>query len=174
MPVEKFSAEAESAQGTTDEVSADEAVPDSRASRGVFRRLKASAGVGVALAALILACFLLIPHLGRPRTGLSGHDTLVRLEPQMVNLAEPGCSLEVRIVFEASSPAFAALLQQRGAQLADIALGVISTKTIGELDTELDRNRLKRELADAVGQRLRSGDAYIANVYFTRFYYRSD
>jgi flagellar basal body-associated protein FliL len=175
MPVEKFSADAEAAKDETDETAADEAVRNTRAGRGVLQRLKVPAGVGAALAALILACFLLIGDRDRPKMGVSGGDaTLVQLEPQIVNLAEPGQSLDVRIVFEASSPEFAALLRRRTAQLADISIGVIGTMTVNDLDTELERNRLKRALADAIGQRLRSDDAYITNVYFTRFYYRSD
>ena len=175
MPVEKFSADADAAEDETDEVAADEGVRNTRAGRGIFQRLKVPAGVGGALAVLILAYFLLIGDQGRPKTGVSGGDaTLVQLEAQTINLAEPGQSLEVRIVFEASSPEFAGVLRRRTAQLADISIGVISTKTVGELDTELERNRLKRALADAIGQRLRSDDAHITNVYFTRFYYRSD
>jgi flagellar basal body-associated protein FliL len=92
----------------------------------------------------------------------------------MVNLTDPGARLDVRIVFEASSPEFCAILRRHDVQLADIAISVISTKRVDELDSELDRNRLKRELADAVSQRLRSDTAHIANVYFTRFYYDTD
>ena len=60
MPVEKFSADADAAQDETAEESADEGVRNTRAGGGVFQRLKAPAGVGGALAVLILAYFLLI------------------------------------------------------------------------------------------------------------------
>jgi len=173
MPVERFTEndEASEAEATP----RDEAVLDTGRGRGLFRRLRFPAGIGVGLAIGILAHFLLTVPLGRPRTGLSpAENLLAQLGPQTVNLAQPGTSLEVQITFEASSPEFAALLRQRTAQLADVAIAVISTKVVDELDTELERNRLKRELADAVAQRLRSDEAHVTNVYFTRFHYRSD
>lgn len=174
MPVEKFSGEGETAQSGAAEASSDEGVLNTGGGRALLGRLKIPAGVGVALALVVLAYFLLTGHWGRPKTGSSGGDgTLVLLEPQTISLAEPGTRLDVRIVLEASSTEFSVLLRRRTAQLADIAITVISTKRIGELDSELERNRLKRELADAIGQRLRSDDAHITNVYFTRFYYRS-
>jgi flagellar basal body-associated protein FliL len=173
MPVERFTE-----SGDADEADAaprDEAVPNTGSARRLLKRLKLPAGVGVCLAVGILAYFLLTGPLGRPRTGMPAGDVLlVQLDPQTVNLAEPGMSLEVQMTFEASSPEFGALLRRRTAQLADIAITVISTKTVSELDSELERNRLKRELADAVAQRVRSDEAHVTNVYFTRFHYRLD
>ncbi len=183
MPVERFSAEEETRSSGGPSVRTDEGVLNTRPSRGLAERLKFPAGVGVAVAALILAWFLLTEHRGRPGTSPpQGTGTMVVLDPQRVNLAEPGTSLDVRIVFEASSPRFAAVLRTRTAQLADIAITVINGKTIEDLDTDVERNRLKRELADAAGRYRYLGsndadvadDAHIANVHFTRFYYRTD
>ena len=173
MPVERFteSDEASEAEGTP----RDEAVRDTGRGWRLLGRFKFPAGVGVGLAIGILAHFLLTVPFGRSGTGVSAaNDQLVQLGPQTVNHAEPGPSLEVQITFEASSPEFSAVLERRSAQLADIAITVISAKTTDEIDTELKRNRLKRELADAVAQRLRSDEAHVTNVYFTRFHYRSD
>lgn len=181
MPIERFGAEDETSSSGGPAGRADEGVLNTRRSRGLPERVKFLAGVGLALVAFILAWFLLIEHRGRPSTSRpQGTGTMVVLEPQMVNLAEPGTSLEVRIVFEASSPEFAAALRTRTAQLADIAISVINDKTIGELDSDVERNRLKRELADAAGRYRYLGsadadianDAHITNVHFTRFYYR--
>ena len=175
MPVEKFSADDEPRQRARPTEPADEEVSNTRGTPTPLKRLKTPLSVSVALALLILAYFLLIGIRDRPGTGVPEDETtLVPLEPQTVNLAEPGMSLEVRIVFDTSSPAFSRLLRRRTAQLADIAIAVISAKEMSELDSEVERTRLKRELADAISQHLRSDDARITNVYFTRYYYRAE
>lgn len=175
MPVEAYADDDESSGANEAGTPAGDGVLNTGGGRGLLKRLKVPAGVGIALGLLILAYFLLTHRGEQSGTGLSGDGgMLVRLEPQTINLAEPGTSLEVRIVFEASSPEFCGLLQRRGAELADVAITVIGAKRIGELNTELNRNRLKRELADAISQRLRTDDAHITNVYFTQFYYRAD
>ncbi|MBN1916630.1 MAG: flagellar basal body-associated FliL family protein [Verrucomicrobia bacterium] len=171
MPVERFAEDDAEAQPEDAQVtSAEDHNTAQRA--GWLAKLLWVGGSGVALTGILLACFLLTGVLGRPKAGVSeGEGTLVLLDEQTVNLAEPGRRLEVRIVLEASSPEFAALLRRRTAQLADTAITVLGSKTPEQLDTELERNRLKRELADAVGQRVRSDEAHITSVYFTRFYY---
>jgi flagellar basal body-associated protein FliL len=171
MPVERFTEEeGEDRAQESDAPSAEDR--NTSRTRWWLTRLVFAAGGTAGLAGILLACFLLTGVLGRPNAGVAAHDgVLVALEEQTVNLAEPGTRLDVRIVFEASSPEFAALLRRRTAQLADIAIAVISTKTPGQLDSDLERNRLKRELADAVGQHVRSDEAHITNVYFTQFYY---
>jgi len=171
MPVERFTEDESNEQAPGgDATSAVD--PNTSAGRGWLRRLVLPTSAGAVLGIGLLACFLLTGVFGRSGAGVSERNsTLVSLEEQTINLAEPGTRLEVRIVFEASSPEFAAKLRWRSVQLADTAISVINTKTLGQLDTELERNRLKRELADAVGQRVRSDEAHIANVYFTRFYY---
>jgi len=173
MPVEKFSEDDDPRRSSTGAAPDDAGLSNTRGARPARNRLTTPVGVGIALGCLVLAYFLLIGPGERPRTGSSGGDgTLVRLEPQTINLAEPGTSLEVRMVLEASSPEFAQLLCRRTAQLADVALTLVSTKKVAELDCEVGRSRLKRELADAISQRFRSDDARITNVYFTQFYYR--
>jgi flagellar basal body-associated protein FliL len=174
MPVERFS-EGDETAGQEGGASAGAADSDTSGAGRLLRRLKFPVSLVIAVGVGFLACFLLTGGSERPKTGPSGEGgLLVALEPQTVNLTEPGARLDVRIVFEASSPEFCAVLQRRDVQLADIAISVISTKHVDELDSELDRNRLKRELADAVSQRLRSDTAHITNVYFTRFYYGTD
>lgn len=174
MPVERFSEDDEVA-GQQGDASAGAGDSDTSCAGRLFRRLKFPVSLVIAAGIGFLACFLLTGGAERAKGGRSTEGgLLVALEPQVVNLAEPDARLDVRIVFEASSPEFCALLRRHEVQLADIAISVISTKRADELDGELDRNRLKRELADAVSQRLRSDTAHITNVYFTRFYYGTD
>jgi len=174
MPVERFNEDDEAAAQEGD-ASAGAGDSDTSCAGRLLRRLKFPVSLVIAAGVGFLACFLLTGGGERPKAGRSADDgLLVALEPQVVNLTEPGARLDVRIVFEASSPEFCAILRRRDVQLADIAISVISTKRADELDGELDRNRLKRELADAVSQRLRSDTAHITNVYFTRFYYSTD
>jgi len=171
MPIERFAEDDEKQDAESADASG-AADPNTSPKRKWTRKVAIPAGGVAALGAALLAYFLLTGSLGRPNSGAFGQNSLlVTLQEQTVNLAEPGTRLEVQIVFEASSPEFAALLRRRTAQLADIAITVIGTKTVGQIDSELERNRLKRELADAVGQHLRSDEAHITNVYFTRFYY---
>jgi flagellar basal body-associated protein FliL len=174
MPIERFS-EDEEAAGPQGGASAGAADSDTSFGKRLLRRLKFPVSLGIAVGVGFLACFLLTAGSERPTAGPSAEGSLlVALEPQVINLAEPGARLDVRIVFEASSPEFCAILRRHDMQLADIAITVVSTKRPDDLDSELDRNRLKRELADAVSQRLRSDTAHITNVYLTRFYYSSN
>jgi flagellar basal body-associated protein FliL len=175
MPIEAYMDEGKSSGADDAGKTAGEGVPNTGRFRKLFKRLKVPGGVGIALGMAILAYFLLTHGGQQAGTGLSGDgNALVQLESQTVNLTEPGTCLEVQIVFEASSPEFGGLLRRRTAELADIAIAVIGAKKIGELDSELERNRLKRELADAIGQRLSASDGHITNVYFTHFYYRTN
>jgi len=175
MPVERFSVEDEAAGTERASGAEGDAVLNTPKASGLFEWLKVPASAGIVVGVLILAYFLLIGGGDRPNRGLPADGgTLVTLEPQTINLAESGTSLEVRIAFEASSREFSGLLRRHRAQLADIAISVVSVKRIADLDTAVKRNRLKRELADAVGQHLRSNEAHVENVYFTRFYYKAD
>ena len=174
MPIERFTDDGDEAAPAEKEAATDEAVSNTGTWGRLLKRLSIPAGAGIGLGVVILACFLLFRGGGALGIGASGeHKTLVVLEPQTINLLEPGTRLEVCLVFEASSPELGAVLLERRAQLADMVIAVVSTKKIDEIDSELKRNRLKRELADAVGQRLRANEAYVTNVYYTQFYYRS-
>jgi flagellar basal body-associated protein FliL len=175
MPIEAFVDEGESNGAREAGRTAGDGVPNTGRLRRLLKRLKVPGAVGIGLGLLILAYFLLTHGGQQAGTGPSEEgSTLFGLEPQTINLAEPGTCLELQIVFEASSPKLCALLRRRSAELADIAITVISAKKIGELDTELERNRLRRELADAIGQRLPADDAHITNVYFTQFHYTAN
>jgi len=89
--------------------------------------------------------------------------------PIIVNLAESKGQryLKVAVQFEVSNEPVMAELKNRHANILDLLIGILSSKTINDVENTVGRNRLRGEMIDKLNALLVSGR--IINVYFTEF-----
>ncbi len=90
-------------------------------------------------------------------------------EAIIVNLAETNGQryLKVNLQLEMSDGKLEEELTARRAQLMDLIIAILSSKTIDEVSATIGRNRLKREMIDKLNAELVTGK--IINIYFTEF-----
>jgi flagellar protein FliL len=90
-------------------------------------------------------------------------------EAIIVNLAETNGQryLKVNLQLEMSEAKLEEELTARRAQLMDLIIAILSSKTIDEVSSTIGRNRLKREMIDKLNAELVTGK--IINIYFTEF-----
>lgn len=90
-------------------------------------------------------------------------------EAIIVNLAETNGQryLKVNLQLEMSAEALREELTARRAQLLDLVISILSSKTIDEVSSTIGRNRLKREIIDKLNAEIVTGK--IVNIYFTEF-----
>jgi flagellar FliL protein len=90
-------------------------------------------------------------------------------EAIIVNLAETNGQryLKVNLQLEMSDAKLEEELGARRAQLMDLTIAILSSKTIDEVSSTIGRNRLKREMIDKLNAELVTGK--IINIYFTEF-----
>ncbi|MBF0401001.1 MAG: flagellar basal body-associated FliL family protein [Magnetococcales bacterium] len=110
-----------------------------------------------------------------PKAGEVAKDTnamvgdMYKLEPFVVNLNEPKGSryLKTTIQLEMSSPELKAELDRRSAQLQDVILALLTSKTFQELQALEGKFRLREELLSRINALLVNGT--VSRVYFTEF-----
>ncbi|MBF0460991.1 MAG: flagellar basal body-associated FliL family protein [Magnetococcales bacterium] len=110
-----------------------------------------------------------------PKAGDVAKDTnamvgdMYKLEPFVVNLNEPKGSryLKATIQLEMSTPDLKSELDRRSAQLQDVILALLTSKTFQELQALEGKFRLREELLSRINALLVNGT--IARVYFTEF-----
>ena len=90
-------------------------------------------------------------------------------EPIIVNLADTKGQryLKVNIQFEVSDDKVIEELKKRTPLMLDLLIGILSGKTIEDVENTMGRNRLRREIIDKSNAELVSGK--VINVYFTEF-----
>ncbi len=110
-----------------------------------------------------------------PKAGDVAKDTnamvgdMYKLEPFVVNLNEPKGSryLKATIQLEMSAPDLKSELDRRSAQMQDVILALLTSKTFQELQSLEGKFRLREELLSRINALLVNGT--IARVYFTEF-----
>jgi flagellar FliL protein len=110
-----------------------------------------------------------------PKGGEAPKDTkamvgdMYKLEPFVVNLNEPKGSryLKATIQLEMSSPDLKAELDRRAAQMQDVILALLTSKSFQELQALEGKFRLREELLSRINSLLVGGT--VARVYFTEF-----
>ncbi|WP_130470456.1 flagellar basal body-associated FliL family protein [Candidatus Magnetaquicoccus inordinatus] len=110
-----------------------------------------------------------------PKAGDVAKDTnamvgdMYKLEPFVVNLNEPKGSryLKATIQLEMSASDLKPELDRRAAQLQDVILALLTSKTFQELQSLEGKFRLREELLSRINALLVNGT--VARVYFTEF-----
>ncbi len=98
--------------------------------------------------------------------------TFFRMEPLIVNPADSNGEryLKATISFETYDPELFEELEKRLPQIKNQVNNVLSSKTIDQIQTNEDRERLRREIQNRVNGLLVRG--HISNVYFEEFVYQ--
>lgn len=110
-----------------------------------------------------------------PKGGEAPKDTramvgdMYKLEPFVVNLNEPKGSryLKATIQLEMSTPDLKGELDRRAAQMQDVILALLTSKSFQELQALEGKFRLREELLSRINSLLVGGT--VARVYFTEF-----
>lgn len=110
-----------------------------------------------------------------PKGGEVAKDTnamvgdMYKLEPFVVNLNEPKGSryLKTTIQLEMSSPELKSELDRRSAQMQDVVLALLTSKSFQELQALEGKFRLREELLSRINALLVNGT--VSRVYFTEF-----
>ncbi|MEO5364177.1 MAG: flagellar basal body-associated FliL family protein [Magnetococcus sp. DMHC-8] len=110
-----------------------------------------------------------------PKAGEVPKDTkamvgdMYKLDPFVVNLNEPKGSryLKATIQLEMSASDLKSELDRRSAQMQDVILALLTSKTFQELQSLEGKFRLREELLSRINALLVNGT--IARVYFTEF-----
>ena len=91
------------------------------------------------------------------------------LDPFLVNLAEPGRPRFLKVVLnlELDSPAVSAELDGLKPKIRDALLTLLSSKTVGDLVTMADKERLRNEIIHRINSFVSAGK--VAEVYFVEF-----
>ena len=99
----------------------------------------------------------------------SEFGVVYQVEDIIVNPAESGGShyVVMNIAFEVDSDDDIAHLEKMDAKLRDVLIRTVSSKTIDELDGPDDKEMLRQEIFDKVGEMLPK--RHLNNVYFVSF-----
>jgi len=91
------------------------------------------------------------------------------LDPFLVNLAEPGRPRFLKVVLnlELDSPAVSAELDGLKPKVRDALLTLLSSKTVADLVTVADKERLRNEIIHRINSFVSAGK--VAEVYFVEF-----
>ncbi|MBF0158795.1 MAG: flagellar basal body-associated FliL family protein [Magnetococcales bacterium] len=94
---------------------------------------------------------------------------MFKLEPFLVNLNEPRGNryLKVTVQLEMGNAAMKAEVERRQAQIRDIILSLMSSKTTQDLQAPEGKFRLRDELLSRINAQLINGS--VTRVYFTEF-----
>ena len=94
---------------------------------------------------------------------------MYKLDPFVVNLSEPKGSryLKTTIQLEMDDPGLSTELERRSAQLRDVILALLTSKTSHELQALEGKFRLREELLSRINALLVNGT--VNRVYFTEF-----
>lgn len=117
-----------------------------------------------------LAYFLLKPVGGKgpsPLPPILSHA----LGEQTVNLADGKTALRISIVVEVNNAACINQMIANDAMLRDKVIEILSVKAYTDMDTVVERNRLKRELLDDFNLELNLSSGRMMKIYFREFYY---
>jgi flagellar basal body-associated protein FliL len=88
-----------------------------------------------------------------------------------VSLQGGDSGLMLNISIEVNSSGCMKDVAAKSPMLMDRVISVLSMKTPEELDSVVERNRLKRELLDDFNLQLKLDDGRLTNIYFRKFYY---
>jgi flagellar protein FliL len=96
-------------------------------------------------------------------------NTTVTMNKILVNVAGTSGTryLLATIAVSGDAAGFKEAVELRKAQLLDLASGILSSKTIEDLEREGARNRIRNELRTAFASAL--GDDFVKDIYFTEF-----
>lgn len=124
----------------------------------VFSKAKLLGLVLLAVAAAILAAGC---SFSGKEAAASPSTPMLKLDPIVVNLAEPGRYVKVTSVFSFYSAAEEKAAEAETAKLRDAVISTLRKKTTGEM---VDTASLKKDLLDAANRALRPAEA--AGLYF--------
>ena len=118
----------------------------------------------------ILAYFLLKPYGGKG-TSLDLTTKTHEFGEQNINLQDGKTGLRVNVVVEVNDPRCMADVTARDSMLMDRVIEIRSRKTVGDIDSVVKRNRLKRELMDDFNLEMDLDNGRLIEVYFKEFFY---
>ena len=118
----------------------------------------------------ILAYFLLNPYGGK---GTSFDLTTKTHEfgEQNINLQDGKTGLRVNVVVEVNDPRCLGDVTASDSMLMDRVIEILSRKTVGDIDSVVKRNRLKRELMDDFNLEMDLDNGRLIEVFFKEFFY---
>jgi len=127
--------------------------------------------VGMAIAALLLALFVIKPLLVSNDAAAAKQKPLpgYPLGSVVVNVAETDGRryLKATVEVEPNGPKHQREIEGRRSQLVDLMIGYLSAKTIQEVTTAEGRDQIKKDLTARFNAEL--GGEKIARVYFMEF-----
>ena len=93
--------------------------------------------------------------------------TIHKMDPFLVNLADPGPLRYLKVTLHVESPMKGEEYEKRLPQLRDSVLSILTSKQFKDISTPEGKNILRGEIKEKINQVL--AEAKVQNIYFTEF-----